>query len=59
VSIPVSTTAPDSVFDDTSKEMDRYRSSLRPETVEALICAKDWMQYGSAEASNALVRMEY
>lgn len=59
VSIPVSTTAPDSVFDATSKEMDRYRSSLRPETVEALICAKDWMQYGSAEASNALVRMEY
>ena len=59
LSIPVSTTGPDSVFDMTSKEMDRYRSSLRPETVEALICAKDWMQYGSSEASNALVRMEY
>ncbi|KAB1208993.1 putative AC transposase [Morella rubra] len=59
LSIPVSTAGPDSVFDTTSKEMDRYRSSLRPETVEALICAKDWMQYGSAETSNALVRMEY
>ncbi|KAF5459193.1 hypothetical protein F2P56_023171 [Juglans regia] len=59
LSIPVSTAGPDSVFDTTIKEMDRYRRSLRPETVEALICAKDWMQYGSAEASNALVRMEY
>uniref|UniRef100_A0A2N9GYS7 BED-type domain-containing protein n=1 Tax=Fagus sylvatica TaxID=28930 RepID=A0A2N9GYS7_FAGSY len=59
LSIPVSTAGSDSVFDTTSKEMDRYRSSLRPETVEALICAKDWMQYGSSEASNALVRMEY
>ncbi|KAI9117565.1 hypothetical protein K1719_011731 [Acacia pycnantha] len=36
----------DSVFDTKSKEMDQYRSSLRPETLEALVCAKDWMQYG-------------
>ncbi|KAM0974425.1 hypothetical protein FF1_017628 [Malus domestica] len=59
LSIPVSTVPSDSVFDTTVKEMDQYRSSLRPETVEALICAKDWMQYGSADASTALVRMEY
>ena len=36
LSIPVSTVAPDSVFYSKSKEMDEYRSSLRPETVEAL-----------------------
>ncbi|XP_044472032.1 zinc finger BED domain-containing protein DAYSLEEPER-like [Mangifera indica] len=59
LSIPVSSVAPDSVFDTVSKEMDQYRSSLRPETVEALICAKDWFQYGSSEASNALVKMEF
>ncbi|CAN6540769.1 unnamed protein product [Malus baccata var. baccata] len=59
LSIPVSTVPSDSVFDTTVKEMDQYRSSLRPETVEALICAKDWMQYGSANPSTALVRMEY
>lgn len=58
LSIPVSTVPSDSVFDTTAKEMDQYRSSLRPETVEAVICAKDWMQYGSA-APNALVKMEY
>ncbi|XP_050366274.1 zinc finger BED domain-containing protein DAYSLEEPER [Argentina anserina] len=59
LSIPVSTVSSDSVFDTTAKEMDQYRSSLRPETVEAVICAKDWMQYASAQVSNSLVRMEY
>ncbi|XP_022749645.1 zinc finger BED domain-containing protein DAYSLEEPER-like [Durio zibethinus] len=57
-SIPVSAAAPDSVFDITYKQLDEYRSSLRPETVEALICAKDWLHYGS-EVSNALVKMEF
>lgn len=59
LSISVSTLPPDSVFITKKKKMDPYRSSLRPETVEAMICSKDWMQYGLTEASNALVRMEY
>ncbi|GMN59922.1 hypothetical protein TIFTF001_029013 [Ficus carica] len=59
LSIPVTTVPPDSIFDTTVKEMDKYRCSLRPETVEALICAKDWMQHGGSDISNALVRMEY
>lgn len=59
LAVPVSSVPADSVFDTESKEMDQYRSSLRPETVEALVCAKDWMQYGAAEASNALVKMEF
>ncbi|TYH57764.1 hypothetical protein ES332_D08G112700v1 [Gossypium tomentosum] len=58
LSIPVSAAAPDSVFDIIIKQLDEYRSSLRPETVEALICAKDWLHYGSEE-SNALVKMEF
>uniref|UniRef100_A0A7N0VI31 BED-type domain-containing protein n=1 Tax=Kalanchoe fedtschenkoi TaxID=63787 RepID=A0A7N0VI31_KALFE len=44
LSCTTSTVSCDAVFDSTSKEMDRYRSSLRPETVEALLCAKDWLQ---------------
>ncbi|KAJ3672791.1 hypothetical protein LUZ60_006165 [Juncus effusus] len=28
-----------------SRVLDEYRSSLRPEMVEALFCAKDWLQY--------------
>ncbi|KAK7244295.1 hypothetical protein RIF29_39115 [Crotalaria pallida] len=59
LSVPVSTAQPDSVFSTKKRELDHYRSSLRPETVEALVCAKDWMQYGAAEASNALVKMVF
>nr|KJB64716.1 hypothetical protein B456_010G061600 [Gossypium raimondii] len=59
LSIPVSAAATESIFDITDKQLDEYRSSLRPETVEALICAKDWLHYGSSDVSNALVRMEF
>ncbi|KAH7547420.1 hypothetical protein FEM48_Zijuj01G0308000 [Ziziphus jujuba var. spinosa] len=67
LSIPVSTVAPDSVFDTEIKMIDSYRGSLRPVTLEALICAKDWLQYGSStqtpsptfEVSNAIVKMEF
>ncbi|KAL9268872.1 Zinc finger BED domain-containing protein [Drosera capensis] len=44
LTIPLSTVNPDSVFDTVRKEMDPYRSSLRPEILEALFCAKDWLQ---------------
>ncbi|XP_071709823.1 zinc finger BED domain-containing protein RICESLEEPER 2-like [Rutidosis leptorrhynchoides] len=44
--IPVSTVTNDSVFELTCKKMDRYRCSLKPSTLEALTCAKDWMQNG-------------
>ncbi|XP_008776870.1 zinc finger BED domain-containing protein RICESLEEPER 2-like [Phoenix dactylifera] len=44
-----------------SRVLDEYRSSLRPETVEALFCAKDWLQYLPTMAeppSTAIVKME-
>lgn len=44
LSISVCTVPVSSVFDTKKKEMDSYRSSLRPETVEALICAKNWLE---------------
>ncbi|KAL6601355.1 hypothetical protein ACP70R_044575 [Stipagrostis hirtigluma subsp. patula] len=31
-----------------TRMLDDYRSSLRPEIVEALVCAKDWLQYSPA-----------
>ncbi|WCJ29292.1 Zinc finger BED domain-containing protein RICESLEEPER 2 [Euphorbia peplus] len=59
LTIPVSTATPESVFDTEMKELDEYRSSLRPETVEAIVCAKEWMQYvGAGESSNGIVKME-
>ncbi|XP_010250193.1 PREDICTED: zinc finger BED domain-containing protein DAYSLEEPER-like [Nelumbo nucifera] len=61
LAIPVSPASADSVFDTEIKRLDSYRSSLRPETIEALICAKDWLPHGtpSAELSKAIVKMEF
>jgi inhibitor of KinA sporulation pathway (predicted exonuclease) len=59
LTMQVSTADPDSIFDTEIKELDEYRSSLRPEAVEALVCAKDWLQYrSSTQVSNALVKVE-
>ncbi|XVF86418.1 hypothetical protein PTKIN_Ptkin18bG0038400 [Pterospermum kingtungense] len=59
LSIPFCTVAHDSVFDTERKKMNNYRSSLRPVTLEALLCAKDWLQYGASESCNATMKMEY
>lgn len=58
LSIPVCTVPAASVFDTVRKEMDSYRCSLRPETVEALICAKDWLQTESVEPRAPVVKTE-
>lgn len=46
-----------------SRVLDEYRSALRPELVEALFCAKDWLQYQPTmteipATSTALVKTE-
>ncbi|XP_012701863.1 zinc finger BED domain-containing protein RICESLEEPER 2 [Setaria italica] len=44
-----------------SHMLDDYRSSLRPEIVEALVCTKDWLQYSPATTeapTSALVKAE-
>ncbi|KAG6410709.1 hypothetical protein SASPL_128775 [Salvia splendens] len=45
LSIPVSTVPPESVFESGERKMESYLSSLRPKTVQALVCAKDWLQH--------------
>ncbi|GFQ04206.1 zinc finger bed domain-containing protein daysleeper [Phtheirospermum japonicum] len=58
LSIPVCTVPASSVFDTVRKEMDSYRCTLRPETVEAVICAKDWLQTENVETPPPVVKME-
>jgi hypothetical protein len=45
-----------------TRMLDDYRSSLRPEIVEALVCAKDWLPYSTtapeAPSSGLLGKME-
>ncbi|KAJ0745272.1 putative transcription factor/ chromatin remodeling BED-type(Zn) family [Helianthus annuus] len=59
LTVPVSTVSPGSVFDTGMNEMDHYRASLRPDTVEALFCAKDWLQFEPTESMDSLVKIEF
>ncbi|CAN0878935.1 Zinc finger BED domain-containing protein DAYSLEEPER [Linum grandiflorum] len=53
LSIPVSTVGSQFVYSTTAmpRELSLRMSSVKPETLEALVCTKDWFQYGLTEVN--------
>ncbi|KAH9734335.1 zinc finger BED domain-containing protein DAYSLEEPER [Citrus sinensis] len=55
LTIPISTVASESSFSVGGQVLDQFRSSLKPETVESIVCSKDWI-FG--QEVNAMVSMD-
>ncbi|KAL3618366.1 hypothetical protein CASFOL_038687 [Castilleja foliolosa] len=47
LSVPFCTIGGEDVFDNRERRLDSYRSSLCPSLLEAMVCAKDWIQFDS------------
>ncbi|KAL5573655.1 hypothetical protein UlMin_023252 [Ulmus minor] len=43
LAVPVSTVASEAAFSVGGRVLDQFRSSLKPDTVEAIICTRDWL----------------
>ncbi|XP_028549690.1 zinc finger BED domain-containing protein RICESLEEPER 2-like [Dendrobium catenatum] len=52
--IPISTIASESAFNNSGRILDQYRSALKPDIVEALVCSKDWLYGNNGKCSICL-----
>ncbi|KZV37398.1 hypothetical protein F511_01266, partial [Dorcoceras hygrometricum] len=43
LTVPISTVASESAFSVGGRILDQYRSAMKPEVVEALVCCRDWL----------------
>ncbi|XP_077246039.1 zinc finger BED domain-containing protein RICESLEEPER 2-like [Tasmannia lanceolata] len=52
LSIPVSTVASESAFNTGGRVLDKYRSSMSPGVVQALVCTQDWLRAVRCDGNN-------
>lgn len=53
LAMPMSTLGPDLAFRYGARVLDHHRSSLSPDTREALICGQDWLRTGLGETNHS------
>ena len=62
LAIPVSTVASESAFSVGAKVIDKYRTAMKSDITEALICTKDWMfgedNYNPDDSVNEIVSLD-
>lgn len=57
ISVPMSTIASESSYRTGGRVLDQYRSSLSPDTVQALVCTQDWLRAELDESSPSITAM--
>ena len=55
LTIPLSTMASESAFSSGGGVLDAFRSSLKPQTVKAMICLRDWVVEQEGDVSQLII----
>ncbi|XP_051119635.1 zinc finger BED domain-containing protein DAYSLEEPER-like [Andrographis paniculata] len=59
LSIPLSIVTREAVFDTRERVLDNHLTSLNPKMLQAVVCAKDWLQHESLQVPATPVKQEF
>ncbi|KAJ4796690.1 Zinc finger BED domain-containing protein RICESLEEPER 2 [Rhynchospora pubera] len=55
LAVPISTVASESTFSNSGRTLSPIRSSLNDESIEALICAQDWLRASVTGTTDSII----